>query len=481
MELTSLVAQIADAEILAPQGVEDVVIFDVVHDSRSNSPGSLFCCIVGARSDGHDHVDDAIANGAVAVLAQRPLDIDVPVIVVPDTRIAMAEAAAAVARHPAESMTVIGVTGTNGKTTTTAMLDNIFAAAGRRVEVLGTLSGARTTPESTDLQRQLASWRDDGVDVVAMEVSSHAIELHRVDAMRFDVAIFTNLSRDHLDWHGSMEEYFAVKARLFGPDHCERAVVNLDSPYGRLLSDAATVPTDGYSLDEIDQLELSVEGSTFRWRDRTVTLGIAGEFNVSNALAAAHCASVLGVDDGTIAAGLSTPLVVEGRFERVEAGQPFAVIVDYAHTPDGLEQLLLASDPLVSADDAGREGRVIVVFGCGGDRDATKRPLMGAVAARNADLVVITADNSRSEDTSFIIDSIVQGYETAENRRSSDLVIEPDRRRAIGVALSEGRSGDIVLIAGKGHETTQIIGTETTTFDDRIVAREEWARLEMAS
>lgn len=481
MDLTSLVAEIADAEILAPEGGEDIVVFDVVHDSRDVRPGALFCCIVGATSDGHDHALSAIENGAVAVLAQRPLDVDVPVVIVPDTRVAMAEAAAALAGHPAASLTVIGVTGTNGKTTTTAMIDNIFEVAGRRTEVLGTLTGARTTPESTELQRRLAEWRDGGVDVIAMEVSSHAIELHRVDAMRFDVAVFTNLSRDHLDWHGSMEEYFAVKARLFGSDRCERAVVNLDSPYGRLLADTATVPTDGYSLDEVEDLELSVEGSTFSWRGQDVSLSIAGEFNVSNALAAAHCASVLGVDDETIAAGLSAPLIVDGRFERVDAGQPFAVIVDYAHTPDGLEQLLLASDALVSVDDAGDRGRVIVVFGCGGDRDTTKRPLMGAVAARHADMVVVTADNSRSEDTSAIIASIVHGYETAEGRRSAELVVEPDRRRAIGLALGQGRRGDIVLVAGKGHETTQIIGADITTFDDRIVVREEWERLGMAS
>jgi UDP-N-acetylmuramoyl-L-alanyl-D-glutamate--2,6-diaminopimelate ligase len=309
-----------------------------------------------------------------------------------------------------------------------------------------------------------------------MEVSSHAIALHRVDGMRFRVAVFTNLSRDHLDFHGSMEEYFAVKAELFEPTRCDLAVVNLDSPYGRLLADLSAVPTEGFSLDEAEQLDLAVDGSSFTWRGHPVTLSIGGAFNVSNALAAAHTSSALGLDDATIAAGLSRPIVVEGRFENVDVGQPFAVIVDYAHTPDGLEQLLFAAGELVTDD-----GRVILVFGCGGDRDASKRPAMGRVAVRRADLVIVTADNSRRESTSSIIDAILDGIDRTVDRRSSEVVVEPDRRLAISKALGHARPGDIVLVAGKGHETTQILGDEVSPFDDRVVVAEEWRRLEVAS
>jgi UDP-N-acetylmuramoyl-L-alanyl-D-glutamate--2,6-diaminopimelate ligase len=474
--LRDLASEVTGSEYLPSADGHDVAVDDVVHDSRNAGPGSLFCCIPGVTTDGHDHAPDAVARGAVALVVDRILDLDVPQIRVADARVAMAEASAACFGHPDRTLAVIGVTGTNGKTTTTWMLNNVFEEAGRRVEVLGTLSGERTTPESPDLQRRLGRWRDDGVEVVAMEVSSHAIALHRVDAMRFRVAVFTNLSRDHLDFHGSMEEYFAVKAELFEPTRCEQAVVNLDSPHGRLLVDVSAVPIDGFSLDEAVDLRLSVDGSSFTWRGHPVSLSIGGAFNVSNALAAAHAASAVGLDDATIAAGLSRPIVVEGRFERVEAGQPCTVIVDFAHTPDGLEQLLLAAGDLVTDD-----GRVIVVFGCGGDRDASKRPAMGEVAVRRADVAVVTADNSRSESTDAIISAIRAGIDRTVGRRASEVVIEPDRRRAISTALGLARSGDIVLIAGKGHETTQISGDEVSPFDDRVVVAEEWRRLEEAT
>jgi UDP-N-acetylmuramoyl-L-alanyl-D-glutamate--2,6-diaminopimelate ligase len=453
--------------------LDDLEITDVNFDSRHVQVGSLFCCIPGTADDGHLYARDAVAAGAVALLVDHRIDADVPQLVVSNVREAMATVSATCFGHPAEDLSVVGVTGTNGKTTTTWMLRNILTAARRNVEVLGTLSGARTTPESPDLQRRLADWRDDGIDVVAMEVSSHAIDQHRVDAMKFRVALFTNLSRDHLDYHGSMEEYFETKARLFDPERCESAVVNLDSPHGRLLADAATVPTDGYSLDEVEDLNLSVDGSTFRWMGHPISLPLGGLFNVSNALGAAHVARVLGVDDATIAEGLSLPLVVEGRFERVDAGQPFAIIVDYAHTPDGLEQLLRAAGDIV-------DGRVIVVFGCGGDRDPSKRSMMGETAAQRADSVIITADNSRSESTDQIIASIVEGVQRVSSPRASSIIVEPDRRSAISTALRSAAPGDIVLLAGKGHETVQIIGESTSPFDDRLVAFEEWKQLEAA-
>ncbi len=475
MLLRSLAGGIEGAELLGD--ADGVEVTDVVLDSRSVTAGALFCCVPGARTDGHDHAAAAVADGAVALLVERPLDLPVPQLLVPDSRAAMARVAAAFFRHPSRALSVVGVTGTNGKTTTTHLLRNIAEAAGRRAEVLGTLSGTRTTPEAPDLQRTLAGWRDDGVEVVAMEVSSHALDLHRVDGTRFAVAVFTNLSRDHLDYHGSMESYFEAKARLFEPDLSERAVVNLDSPYGRLLADTAAIPADTYSLDEAEGLELSASGSSFTWRGCQVHLALGGAFNVANALAAAHAASALGIDDSTIAEGLSRGLVVPGRFELVDAGQPFPVVVDYAHTPDGLDQLLAAADDLVTDGPDGERGRVVVVFGCGGDRDASKRPAMGEAAANRADMVVVTADNSRHEDTAAIIEAVKQGFERVHPRRAAELVIEPDRRLAIATALAAGRPGDVVLVAGKGHETTQDIGGVVTPFDDRIVVAEEWARL----
>jgi UDP-N-acetylmuramoyl-L-alanyl-D-glutamate--2,6-diaminopimelate ligase len=481
--LHALVAKIPSAELLVAEGfscgsASEIHVTDVVHDSRSVSPGALFCCVTGVRHDGHDHAAEAIERGAVAILVERSLDIDAPQIRVPDTRAAMAPAAAACFGNPSDSITVVGITGTNGKTTTTWLLRAILEHAGRPTEVLGTLSGARTTPESPDIQRQLAQWRDGGINVVAMEVSSHALSLHRVDCTKFALAVFTNLSRDHLDFHDSMESYFGAKARLFEPDLAERAIVNLDSPYGRLLADTVSIPVDGFTLDEVGDIRLEASGSTFLWRGNWVTLAIGGEFNVSNALAAAHVASALGIADDVIAAGLSVPIVVPGRFELVDRGQQFAVVVDFAHTPDGLAQLLGAADGLVSMDASGTRGRVVVVFGCGGDRDVTKRPAMGESAADLADIVIVTADNSRSESTNAIIESIMTGVERSSLRRAKEVVVEPDRRAAIARAVSLAGQGDVVIIAGKGHETTQTIGDVTEPFDDRIVAAEELTRIE---
>jgi len=474
VRLETIVAELSEVDLVEVSDAvafADLEITDVTFDSRLISKGSIFCCVPGANDDGHLHAREAVEAGASAVLVDHRVDVSATQLVVRDVRAAMATVSAACFGHPADDLLLIGVTGTNGKTTTTWMLQNIFTAARRRVEVLGTLSGARTTPESPDLQRQLAQWRDEGVDVVAMEVSSHAIDQHRVDAMKFRVAVFTNLSRDHLDYHGSIEQYFETKARLFDKSRCDYAVVNLDSPYGRLLADASTVPTDGYSIDEVEDLELSVDGSTFRWAGHSVSLALGGVFNVSNALAAAHAARAVGIDDVTIVAGLSLPLVVDGRFQRVDAGQPFAIVVDYAHTPDGLEQLLAAASDLV-------DGRVIVVFGCGGDRDRSKRPLMGETAAANADMVIVTADNSRSEATEEIIASIVEGAERVLHPRAAVVTVEPDRRAAISLALGAATANDIVLIAGKGHETVQIIGDVSSEFDDRVVAAEQWKKIE---
>ncbi len=480
MVLSELVGAERDVAVLAADrdgdagddiDLSSIEITSIELDSRSVHPGSLFCCLRGEHTDGHDHAGAAVAAGAVALLVERHLDVDVPQLLVSDSRVAMAHLAVTFNDDPARSMSVVGVTGTNGKTTTTYLLRSVFDAAGWPADVMGTLSSTRTTPEAPELQRRLAEMRDRGTRAVAMEVSSHALAMHRVDGTWFAVAAFTNLSRDHLDFHTTMEAYFEVKARLFSPAFTDRAIVNLDSPHGRLLADSAKVPTTGYSLDQLDDLELHARGSRFRWRGQPVELALAGGFNVSNALAAAESALALGLDPSTIAEGLSRPLVVPGRFEMIDEGQPFQVVVDYAHTPDGLEQLLLA------ARRPGETAAVTVVFGCGGDRDPSKRPAMGEVAARLADRVVLTADNSRGEDTGAIIEAVRAGYDRAEARPGHDLVIEPDRRAAIALALGAAAPDDVVVVAGKGHETTQTIGAETVPFDDRDVVRAELARL----
>lgn len=466
MDLATLVAPIVAEPDPAWRTVQ---VRAVEHDSRRVGPGALYCCVPGRSVDGRRFAAEAVAAGAVAVLAEQPVSVAAPVVQVPAVRPAMARLASRLAGEPSQSMRLVGVTGTNGKTTTTAMVAAVLDEAGMRCEVLGTLSGARTTPESTELQPTLAGWRDDGVQAVAMEVSSHALDQHRVDGCRFAVAVFTNLSRDHLDYHPTMEAYFRAKARLFGPELTERAVVNLDDPYGRLLADAAEVPTDGFSLDEAERLQLTGAGATFELAGHRVELALPGRFNVANALAAAHVGTALGAGPDVVARGLSRTIRVPGRMQRIDAGQPFTVLVDYAHTPDGLDAVLRAADELAAG------ARVHVVFGCGGERDRSKRPEMGRVATASADVVVLTADNSRGEDTSEILDAI-RGGATGERARS--VAVEPDRRAAIATVLAGAAHGDVVVIAGKGHETTQIIGDAVTPFDDVVVAREEIDRLE---
>jgi UDP-N-acetylmuramoyl-L-alanyl-D-glutamate--2,6-diaminopimelate ligase len=463
MRLAVAIADLGDVTVV---GDADVAISAVDYDSRRVVEGSLFCCLRGATRDGHDFADSAWRSGAAALLVDHELPVDAPQVVVADTRRAMALVSATFYGHPSAALRVIGVTGTNGKTTVTHLIANAFDAAGLSARVLGTLSGTRTTPESSDLQRTLAAWRDEGVQAVAMEVSSHALTLHRVEGTRFRVVVFTNLSRDHLDFHGSMESYFEAKASLFRPELADAAVVNLDSPHGRLLRDTATISTTGYSLDDLAEVRVGTNRSSFVWRGNAVEIGLGGLFNVSNALAAAEAARVAGVDVDAVVAGLGRPLVLPGRFEVVTAAPPFAVVVDYAHTPDALEQVLTSARALAVG------GLVTVVFGCGGERDVTKRPLMGEVAARLADRVVLTADNSRGEDTGAIIDAVRQGYDRATPRHATELVIEPDRRAAIVRAIDTAREGDIVLIAGKGHESTITLGDRVLPFDDRQVARE---------
>ena len=444
-------------------GDDTVVVEAIDFDSRRVRAGSLFCCVRGARYDGHAFAEGARSAGAAALLVDHRLDSDLPQVIVPDTRGAMGWLAASFFRHPSRSLTLVGVTGTNGKTTSTSLIADILTAAGRPTGSIGTLTGAHTTPESPDLQARLAEFVDGGVTAVVMEVSSHALELQRVDGCHFDIAVFTNLGRDHLDLHGTQERYFAAKAKLFQPQLADRAVVNIDDPHGRLLMDVGAIPTEGYGLADVGEVEVSATSHSYTWRGRRIDVPIGGDFNVMNSLAAATACARLGIDLATIAAGLHDASVVPGRFEAVVAGQPFAVIVDYAHTPDGLEKAINA------ARQAAGSAAVHVVFGCGGDRDREKRPLMGATAARLADHVVITSDNPRSEDPLAIINATIEGVSPDYRGR---VVKEPDRRRAIDIALRQARAGDVVLIAGKGHEQTQTIGDEVIAFDDRAVARE---------
>ncbi len=371
----------------------------------------------------------------------------------------MAAVSASFFGHPSRAMTMVGVTGTNGKTTVTQLVRAILNHSGRSTGVIGTLDGVRTTPEAPVLQGLLAGLRDDGRGAVAMEVSSHALTQHRVDAIVFDVAAFTNLSRDHLDHHRTMDEYFAAKARLFEPERARLVVINVDDPWGRRLADRSADRVVRVRRAEATDVRLSIGSSAFTWRGRTVDLPLSGSFNIDNALLAASVATCLGVDEDQVVGGLPPLPPVPGRMEVVSAGLPFAVMVDYAHTPAGLEVALSASRELAGP------GRVICLFGCGGDRDRGKRPEMGAVASRWSDVIVLTSDNPRSEDPMAIIGEIRSGMGDAV-----EPAVEPDRAEAVRMAVGLARPGDVVLLAGKGHETTQVTGDRVVPFDDRAEA-----------
>ncbi len=495
MRLHDLLAGLAASDGAAPleiRGDAGVEITSVVHDSREASAGTLFCCIRGSRYDGHRFAPDAVAAGAVALLVENWIELDVPQARVPSVRARLGPVAARFFGSPSQAMRVLGITGTNGKTTTTYLLEAIAEAAGDRTGVIGTVSArvgdrmlpaAHTTPEATELQAALAAMRDDDVATVAMEVSSHALDQHRVDATRFAAACFTNLSHDHLDYHGSLDAYFDAKARLFTPDFTRRAAVHVGDEYGvRLARRASDLGLDvaRFAVGDPDAdvtardvvllpAETSFQLVACGREPLPVRTALVGSFNVVNALAAAATATLAGFDLDAVVAGLERAIVIPGRMERVDAGQDFTVLVDYAHTPDALRNALRAAREL--AGDA----RVLVVFGCGGDRDRAKRPLMGAIAARLADRTYVTTDNARSEDPGAIVDEIVTGIPAGGDPSGGDVVIVLDRRMAIGAAITAARSGDVVLVAGKGHETGQTAGGETTPFDDRLAARTELA------
>jgi UDP-N-acetylmuramoyl-L-alanyl-D-glutamate--2,6-diaminopimelate ligase len=469
-ETSRLVAALPGARVA---GALPPTVDAIASDSRAVRPGTLFVALRGERTDGHAFVRDARARGASAVVVERDPDPDagLPAIVVDDTRVAASRLADAFYDHPSQAFAVAGVTGTNGKTTTTHLVRGICETAGIACGVIGTLGGvlgeqswplANTTPLALELQGLLAAQRDAGAQAVAMEVSSHALALGRVDDVRFRVAALTNVTRDHLDFHGTTQRYAAAKRRLF--DLAPIAVLNLDDPWGatwaRDLPEAITYAIDAPEATlRATDLRLDGEGSTFRVGEREATINLPGRFNVRNALAALGIARALGIPADVAVRGLAATRAVPGRMERFGA---FGIdaIVDYAHTPDALENVLRA------ARETTRR-RLIVVFGCGGDRDSGKRAEMGAIATRLADRVIVTSDNPRTENPLTIAQTIVNGF---------DADIELDRRAAIRRAIDEARAGDTVVVAGKGHETYQIVGTESRPFDDRDEVRIAFAK-----
>jgi len=481
---------------------EDVEVAALAYRSESVTERTLFFCVPGFTADGHDFAPDAVRCGATALVCERPLGLGVPEVLVPGVRAAMAPLAAAFYGHPTRALRMVGVTGTNGKTTTAFLVRHLLESAGIRTGLLGTIVSVvggreqevvRTTPEAIDLQRTFREMVDAGDGACAMEVSSHALELHRADAIEFDCAVFINLTQDHLDFHGTLEDYFGAKRRLFVP-HASAPprvpVVNVDDEWGARLAEELVESGHGATVTfavERDAdfratgVSSSALGSRFTCEAADegsvdVRVPLPGLFNVYNALGALAAAHALGVAPAEAAPALATAPAVPGRFEPVEEGQPFSVLVDYAHTPDSLENVLAAGRELLeAAAGAGRgAGRLVCVFGAGGDRDRDKRPLMGAAARRLADHVVVTSDNPRSEDPEAIVAAIVAGAERAASEGAgAALDVEVDRRAAIARALALARPGDLVVIAGKGHEQGQEFeGGRKVPFDDREVARE---------
>ena len=471
--LLSELARPTRHELIGP----DVEVKELIYNSRKVKNGDVFCCIVGTFADGHKYAQQAVDAGAAALVVERKLDIDVPQILVEDTRIAMAEMAAAYYGYPSREMQMIGVTGTNGKTSTTYMLKAIAERMGKKVGLIGTIRNMigdiiidteRTTPESVDLQRILRQMKDEKVDVVIMEVSSHSLDQKRVHGIEYDVGEFTNLTQDHLDYHGTMEAYCDAKARLFR--QCRAAAVNGDDPWTPRLLENVTCPVTRFGQGLANDL---VGWDAHYCADRVsftacsdsehipVTLHIPGAFSLYNALAALAAAQALGIPIEDAAQALSLCQGVRGRAEVVPTDTDYTVLIDYAHTPDGLKNILSTVCGFADA-------RVLVVFGCGGDRDRTKRAEMGRIAARLADEVIVTSDNPRTENPYAILHEILAGMADSATPFS---VIE-SRREAIAYALDHARTGDVVVLAGKGHETYQVVGAETLPLDERQVVRE---------
>ena len=476
MGLAELVAGLPGARVVGDGSVE---IRELAYDSRKVEPGTLFFCVVGEKADGHEFGPRAVEEGAAALVVERELtELAVPQVVVPDSRAAMAPLAARFYGDPTGELRVVGVTGTNGKTTTAFLVREILRGADYSCGLLGTVKQivggvekevVRTTPEAIELQKTFRQMLEGGDEACAMEVSSHAMALHRADAIHFEVAIFTNLTQDHLDFHADMEDYFLAKRKLFeaGP---KTAIVNVDDPYGRRLAEefeCVTFSAEGAEADySARDVSFDASGASFGVGELRLRTGLPGHFNVANALGAFAAAEAMGVGQEIAVAGLARAARVPGRFEPIDEGQGFSVLVDYAHTPDSLENVLRAARRLTS-------GKLISVFGAGGDRDRDKRPKMGRAGAELSDLTVITSDNPRSEDPEAIVAEVASGAQDA-----SELEVVVDRREAIALALGRAEPGDTVVIAGKGHEQGQEFEEgRKIPFDDREVAREELWKL----
>ncbi len=494
-ELAGLLGLRTDPEAMGP-GLTGVTL-----DSRSVVAGDLYAAVPGSRAHGAEFCVQAAAGGAVAVLTDddgraRAVAAGLPVLVVPDPRAVLGEVAAWVYGHPGDRLLLIGITGTNGKTTTAYLVEAGLRAAGHRTGLLGTvqtrvgdevMDSARTTPEAPDVQALMALMVERGCTAAVMEVSSHALSLGRIDGLVFDVAVFTNLSQDHLDFHGTIEEYFAAKASLFTSKRTRAALVDVDDAYGRRLAAQSPVPVttcssrgDASADWRAQDVRTGPDGSAFTvlgpsGERVSVALRLPGAFNVANGLCAVVALAHAGVPLPVAAAGVGALEGVPGRMEPVRAGQPYLALVDYAHTPDAVATLLDAVRRLVP-------GRVLLVLGCGGDRDPYKRPLMGAAAVRGSDLAVLTSDNPRSEDPDAILAAMAAGaYEVAGARVADRVVVEPDRAAAIGRAVRAARAGDAVVVAGKGHETGQEVAGVVRPFDDRVELRRAIERTAVAS
>jgi UDP-N-acetylmuramoyl-L-alanyl-D-glutamate--2,6-diaminopimelate ligase len=484
MKLKALFSAIPFYE--ANSSIENIEIETLEMDSRSVREGSLFVCIPGFTVDGHHFVEEAVANGAVAIVAEKPVEANVPVIIVPDTARTLSMLAVTFHRDPTKSLPLIGVTGTNGKTTVTYLLETIFHHYEKKTAVIGTIQMKigddtypvnNTTPDSLHLQRSFSKMLEQGVDQGIMEVSSHALDMGRVYGCNFDVAVFTNLSQDHLDYHKNMDDYLRAKSLLFSQlgntyekDKQKFAVINTDDPASDLIkrSTAQHVITYGYKQDAqvmAKDIKLDASGTYFRMvtpaGEAEINSSLIGNFNVYNMLAAGGAAIASGIPLSVIKKALESIKGVSGRFESVNVNQDFSVIVDYAHTPDSLENVLQTARDFA-------DKKMYVIVGCGGDRDRTKRPLMAAVALKYADHAIFTSDNPRTEDPQAILDDM-----TAEAEKiSKNYEVIVDRKKAIHHAVQLAEKDDIILIAGKGHETYQQIGNTKYNFDDREVARQ---------
>ncbi|HVE75686.1 MAG TPA: UDP-N-acetylmuramoyl-L-alanyl-D-glutamate--2,6-diaminopimelate ligase [Actinomycetota bacterium] len=467
-----------------PDRAEALELTSIAYDSRRAGANSLFFATTGRVSDGHDHAAEAVVNGAAAIVAERSCGTSVPEVIVPDARMAMTGIASAFYGHPTHKLTLAGITGTKGKTTTSFMLESIFRTAGKTTGLIGTVEtriagqvspGVRTTPEAPELQQAFARMVEAGVTHCVIEATSIGLHQGRLQGTEFDVVAFTNMGRDHLEeYHGTMEDYFLAKKLLFtrGSVKKAKAVINIDDPYGKRIAEQTDLEviacgTGSGAEVRAERIELHPDGSTFTAAglngDPSIRVGMPGRFNVMNALISAGVAVQMGIAPGDVAGGIEGLKGVPGRFETVDAGQSFSVIVDYAHTPESLENVLLAARGL-------RAGRLICVFGCGGDRDTSKRALMGFAAGEAADLVIATSDNPRSEDPAAILEQIREGLEKTAPPEGYRVIA--DRREAIAAAVGSAKSGDVVVIAGKGHETGQEINGVVYPFDDRTVARQ---------